>query len=49
MNTLSVIGGRVLQEDLTLEFLDVLIDVERGLILEVGESLRGDEEIDARG
>ncbi|MCH2453194.1 MAG: amidohydrolase [Halobacteriales archaeon] len=49
MNTLSVIGGRVLKEDLTLEFLDVLIDVDGGLILEVGESLRGDEEIDARG
>jgi 5-methylthioadenosine/S-adenosylhomocysteine deaminase len=49
MNTLSVTGGRVLRGDLTLEFSDVLIDVEKGVILEVGKSLQGDEEIDARG
>ena len=49
MTTLNVKGGRVLQEDLTIEYSDILIDVDEGIILEMGKSLGGDDEMDING
>jgi 5-methylthioadenosine/S-adenosylhomocysteine deaminase len=46
---LAVTGGRVLLPDLTVEQADVLVDVDEGVVREVGTDLAGDEELDASG
>jgi len=49
MTTLAITGGQVLRPDLTVATADVLIDQERGEILEIGPDLAGDadETLDA--
>ncbi|WP_049929058.1 amidohydrolase [Halopiger goleimassiliensis] len=47
MTTLSVTGGHVLLPDASVTRADVLIDQERGEILEIGADLAGDETLDA--
>ena len=49
MSTLQVTGGRVLLPDMTVRSADVLADRETGRILDVGETARGDETLDASG
>ncbi|MFC4439782.1 MULTISPECIES: amidohydrolase [Natrialbaceae] len=51
MTTLAITGGRVLSPDLTVTRADVLIDQERGEILELGDDLAADadETLDASG
>lgn len=47
--TLCITGGRVLLPDLAIREADVLIDTERGDILDVDANLDGDETLDANG
>lgn len=47
MPTLRITGGRVIQPDHTVERADVLIDQDAGTILEVGDTDRGDNTLDA--
>ena len=50
METLGIVGGRVLRPDMTVVEADVLADRERGRIEAVGEPARGaDETLDAGG
>ncbi|WP_435359776.1 amidohydrolase [Haloarchaeobius sp. DFWS5] len=46
---LVVRGGQVLLSDLTVQATDVLVDTDAGEIVEVGDDLTGDEELDAEG
>ncbi|MFD1646578.1 amidohydrolase [Haloarchaeobius litoreus] len=46
---LAVTGGRVLSPDLTVREADVLVDADEGVVREVGQTLTGDEELDASG
>ncbi|WIV66015.1 amidohydrolase [Natrialbaceae archaeon AArc-T1-2] len=47
MTTLAITDGQVLTPELAVERADVLLDQERGEILEIGESLDGDRTLDA--
>jgi 5-methylthioadenosine/S-adenosylhomocysteine deaminase len=49
MSTLQITGGRVLLPDLAVREADVLVDVETGRVVEVGETAAGDETLDAEG
>ena len=49
MSTLRIAGGRVLRPDMSVERADVMVDVEDGEILEVGDLIGGDEVLDAEG
>ena len=49
MGTLSIEGGKVLLPSMKLECTDILIDVKKGVILEIGNSLQGDREINVSG
>ncbi|WP_435334150.1 amidohydrolase [Haloarchaeobius sp. TZWWS8] len=46
---LVVRGGQVLLPDMTVQETDVLVDSDEGTILELGDNLAGDEELDATG
>jgi 5-methylthioadenosine/S-adenosylhomocysteine deaminase len=45
--TLCVGGGQVLREDMSVERADVLVDRERGSIVEIGPDLTADDRLDA--
>jgi len=47
MTTLAITGGHVLTPELDVERADVLIDQERGEIIEIGADLGGEERLDA--
>ncbi len=49
MGTLSIEGGKVLLPSMKLECTDILIDVKKGVILEIGNALQGDREINVSG
>ena len=49
MSTLQIAGGRVLRPDMTVREADVLADRETGRIVEVGDTARGEETLDASG
>jgi 5-methylthioadenosine/S-adenosylhomocysteine deaminase len=45
--TLCVAGGQVLRPDMSVERADVLVDRERGAIVEIGPDLTADDRLDA--
>ncbi|MHC3436663.1 amidohydrolase [Natrialbaceae archaeon A-gly3] len=47
MTTLAITGGHVLTPELDIERADVLVDQERGEIVEIGQDLEGEETLDA--
>ncbi|MFW6435482.1 MAG: amidohydrolase [Halovenus sp.] len=51
MSTLTVTGGRVLRPDMTVEYADVLVDVDSGTIEALSDpgERAGDEQLDASG
>lgn len=49
MSTLQIAGGQVLFPDTSVQSADVLADRETGRIVEVGDTARGDETLDADG
>ncbi|WP_122088133.1 amidohydrolase [Halalkalicoccus subterraneus] len=49
MTILRIADGRVLLPDMTVERADVLVDQDAGEILAVGETDRGDKQLDADG
>jgi 5-methylthioadenosine/S-adenosylhomocysteine deaminase len=46
---LAITGGHVLLPDLTVRETDVLVDADEGEILELGDGITADEELDASG